>query len=274
MSFMWMVVMGIAGLLVGRAALIAAAFLPGALDKQWRQEAAEFLELEASTVATTCSADAVLGLLWDRARAVSVPGLVPFSGGRWDRHSFRWMGVEWGMALLGMAALFHFGAPLPAVAVLALAGALLAASIIDLKHMLLPDAIVQPLIWVGLALNSASVFTSLDSALYGALAGYLSLWSLYQAHRLLTGREGMGYGDFKLFAAIGAWGGVEVLPLVGLLAAGLAVSVQLLIRAVRARQGEQDEMAGAFPFGPYLAAAGLFSVLLGDSIVAWWLYRL
>lgn len=266
MSMAWVAFVIGAGLLVGRVALIAATFLPGSLERQWRQEASDFLGLEPQ--GADCGGAGVGEP--ERRRAASLPGFTPVTGGGLNRGAFAWAGAEWGMALFAVAALFYFPHPLQALSVLFLAGGLLAASIIDARHMILPDTIVQPLIWLGLALNSLGLFTTLDSALYGAMAGYLSLWSLYQAHKLLTGKEGMGYGDFKLFAALGAWAGLEMLPLAGFVAATLGVLVQLGLRLGRALRNE-ERAAAEYPFGPYLALAFLVCLFAGDSVVRWWL---
>lgn len=138
---------------------------------------------------------------------------------------------------------------------------LLAMSLIDIDHQLLPDSLVLPLLWLGLIVNSGDLFVSLVDALWGAIAGYLSLWTVYWLFKLVTGKEGMGYGDFKLLAMIGAWGGWQVLPLTILLSSLVgAVLGSILLRIRRAAQGTP------IPFGPYLAIAGWVALLWGDSI--------
>ena len=145
---------------------------------------------------------------------------------------------------------------------------LVALTVIDLDHKLLPDIITLPLLWLGLLvslfgsrLGGRPAFADLRSAVIGAAAGYLSLWLLYHAFRLLTGKEGMGYGDFKLLAALGAWLGWQRLPLIILLSTvvGAVLGVVLIIAGKRDRQTQ-------IPFGPYLAAAGWIAMLWGNDI--------
>ena len=138
---------------------------------------------------------------------------------------------------------------------------ILAASLIDADTQLLPDAMTLPLLWLGLLLNMAGTFTDLQSAVIGAVAGYLSLWSVYWAFKLVTGKEGMGHGDFKLLAAIGAWLGWAILPVVILLSSlvGSVVGIALIIFA---RHGREVPI----PFGPYLGAAGIIALFWGRQL--------
>ena len=156
---------------------------------------------------------------------------------------------------------WHFGFGPTAMAALLFAWALLALTFIDFDTQLLPDSITQPLIWLGLLLNLNGVFTSLNEALVGAVAGYLTLWSVYWLFKLVTKKEGMGYGDFKLLAAIGAWLGWQMLPLVILLSSlvGAVVGLSLILFAGHGRQIP-------IPFGPYLAGGGLIALLWGKQI--------
>jgi leader peptidase (prepilin peptidase)/N-methyltransferase len=138
---------------------------------------------------------------------------------------------------------------------------IIAVSFIDFDTQLLPDAITLPLLWLGLLLNTAGVFTNLRSAVIGAAAGYLVLWGVYWLFKLVTGKEGMGYGDFKLLAAIGAWCGWQVLPLTIILSSfiGAAVGIALMIFA---RHGRNVPI----PFGPYLGAAGIVALFWGPQL--------
>ena len=165
-------------------------------------------------------------------------------------------------ALSGYAA-WHFGFGIAALGALLFLWAMIALAFIDLDTQLLPDDLTLPLLWLGLALNLGATYTSLGSAVIGAMAGYLALWSIYWLFRLATGKEGMGYGDFKLLAAIGAWLGWQMLPLTILLSSvvGAVVGISLIVFA---RHGRNVPI----PFGPYLAAAGVIALFWGGEITS------
>ncbi|MGL5216042.1 MAG: prepilin peptidase [Aeromonas hydrophila] len=152
------------------------------------------------------------------------------------------------------------------LAALLLTWVLVALTFIDLDKMLLPDQLTLPLLWGGLLFNLAGGFAPLADAVIGAMAGYLVLWSLYWAFKLLTGKEGMGYGDFKLLAALGAWLGWQALPIVLLLSSlvGAFIGIGLILL----RNHHQNK---PIPFGPYLAIAGWIALLWGDTITRWYL---
>ena len=156
---------------------------------------------------------------------------------------------------------WRFGFGLPAVAAIIFAWAMIALTFIDFDTQLLPDDITLPLLWFGLLLNMFNTFTDLQSAVIGAIFGYLALWSVYWAFKLATGKEGMGYGDFKLLAAIGAWLGWAMLPLVILLSAGVGAVVGISL-VLFTKHGRDTPI----PFGPYLAAAGLIALVWGKQI--------
>lgn len=155
---------------------------------------------------------------------------------------------------------WHFGFSWAAAAALIFCWAMIAASAIDLDTQLLPDDITLPLLWTGLLFNVSGTFVPLSSAVIGAIAGYLSLWSVYWVFKLATDKEGMGYGDFKLLAAIGAFLGWKMLPATILLSSmvGAVVGISMILFAGRDRQIP-------IPFGPYLAAAGLIALFLGQQ---------
>ena len=185
------------------------------------------------------------------------------------RISARYPAIELATALLSTAVAWRFGWHWQTLAALLLTWALVALTVIDLDHQLLPDAITVPLAWLGLAASLAwhpgltpPAPVDPHSAILGAVIGYLLLWSVYWAFKLLTGKEGMGYGDFKLLAALGAWLGWQMLPLVLLLSAAAGVLVVgSAIAAGRRERGAQ------FPFGPYLAIAGWVALMWGPQIV-------
>ena len=167
--------------------------------------------------------------------------------------------------LAGVAA-WRFGPGFAALAAVGLSLTLLVLTQIDIDHLLLPDAITLPGIWAGLLVNLGGTFTDLRSAVIGAVAGYLSLWLVYHAFKRLTGKEGMGYGDFKLLALLGAWLGWQALPACILLASlvGTVYGVVSIARGAHARQQP-------FPFGPFLAVAGWINLMWGEALrAAYW----
>jgi leader peptidase (prepilin peptidase) / N-methyltransferase len=175
--------------------------------------------------------------------------------------SARYPIVEAATALLWAACIWRFGPTVQALASIIFVSALLMLALIDFDTTLLPDDITLPLLWAGLLANLLGLYTGLSSAVIGAMAGYLSLWSVYWGFKLLTGKEGMGYGDFKLLAAMGAWLGWKMLPLLILLSSvvGAIIGIALIILAKR---GKDIPM----PFGPYLAAAGIIALFWGDAL--------
>ncbi|CAD7493101.1 prepilin peptidase [Aeromonas dhakensis] len=174
--------------------------------------------------------------------------------------------VELLTALLSLVVAATFPPGWGLLAALLLTWVLVALTFIDLDKMLLPDQLTLPLLWGGLLFNLAGGFVPLADAVIGAMAGYLVLWSLYWAFKLLTGKEGMGYGDFKLLAALGAWLGWQALPIVLLLSSlvGAIIGISLILL----RNHHQNK---PIPFGPYLAIAGWIALLWGDTITRWYL---
>ncbi|MNQ45671.1 Type 4 prepilin-like protein leader peptide-processing enzyme [compost metagenome] len=175
--------------------------------------------------------------------------------------SLRYPLVELACGLLSAYVAWHFGFGWQTAGILLLTWGLLAMSLIDADHQLLPDALVLPLLWLGLIANYFGLFTSLEAALWGAIGGYLSLWSVYWLFKLVTGKEGMGYGDFKLLAMLGAWGGWQVLPLTILLSSLVGAVLGLIMLRLR-----NAETSTPIPFGPYLAIAGWIALLWGEQI--------
>ncbi|WP_020683278.1 prepilin peptidase [Marinobacterium rhizophilum] len=175
--------------------------------------------------------------------------------------SIRYPMVELLTALVSSYVIWHFGFNSTGFSLVALSWALIVLTFIDVDHQLLPDRITLPLIWLGLIINSFTLFTTLESALWGAVVGYLALWSIYWLFKLMTGKEGMGYGDFKLLAALGAWCGVEQLPLIILLSSVVGILLAMALILLRKHQ-----VANPLPFGPYLAIAGWVAIIWGRPI--------
>ena len=173
-----------------------------------------------------------------------------------------------GVAGAGLVA-WHFGFTWTTVAALLFVWAMIALAFIDLDTFFLPDDITLPLLWAGLLVNMGGVFVDLQTAVIGAVAGYLSLWLVYWGFKLATGKEGMGYGDFKLLAAIGAWLGWKMLPVVIMLSSlvGAIIGISLIALA-------RHERSRPIPFGPYLVLAGLIAMFWGDAIVQYYLRQL
>jgi leader peptidase (prepilin peptidase)/N-methyltransferase len=175
--------------------------------------------------------------------------------------SARYPLIELITGALSAILIWHFGAGLAGLATLLFAYLLIAMTFIDADTQLLPDDLTLPLLWCGLLVNLNGTFVPLKDAVIGAAAGYLSLWSIYWLFKLTTGKEGMGYGDFKLLAALGAWLGWIMLPVIILLSSlvGAAVGIGLIVFAKHGRNNP-------IPFGPYLAAAGMIALLFGKQI--------
>jgi leader peptidase (prepilin peptidase) / N-methyltransferase len=281
-------------LLVGSFLNVVIHRLPVMLDRQWRAQAEEMLA-ESGTAAPELQADPASAPPPARYNLVTPRSACPHCGApiRWHQNiplvswlllggkcasckariSARYPIVELATALLSAAVVWRFGFHWQSVAALFVTWALVALTVIDLDHQILPDAITLPLLWLGLLASLAwhaglapPLPTDPRSAILGAVAGYLSLWSVYWAFKLLTGKEGMGYGDFKLFGALGAWLGWQMLPLVLLLSAftGAVVGIALIVARGRDRNIP-------IPFGPYLAAAGWIAMMWGPQIVGGYL---
>ena len=181
--------------------------------------------------------------------------------------SFRYPFVEALTSLLAALAAAHFGFGWAAAGSILLICGLIALTFIDFDTQLLPDSITLPLLWAGLLFNLFGIYTDIQSAIIGAMVGYLSLWSVYWGFKLCTGKEGMGFGDFKLLAALGAWLGWQILPLIILLSSlvGAVVGIGLILLAKHGRDVP-------IPFGPYLASAGLLAVFWGKELTQIYLH--
>lgn len=260
------------GLLVGSFLNVVIFRLPKMMQRDWREQAREILELPGEPETATfnlvlpnsqCPHCAHEIKPWENIPVISYLFLRGKCSSCKAPISLRYPLIELTCGLLSAYIAWHFGFTWQAGAMLLLTWGLLAMSLIDADHQLLPDSLVLPLLWLGLIANSFGLFTSLEDALWGAIAGYLSLWSVYWLFKLITGKEGMGYGDFKLLAMLGAWGGWQVLPLTILLSSLVGAVLGLIMLRLR-----NAETSTPIPFGPYLAIAGWIALLWGERITS------
>ena len=259
------------GLFVGSFLNVVIHRLPQMMTRDWHAQAAELRGEEAPAterfnLATPRSRCPHCGHAIGALENIPVVSYVLLRGR--CRHcgagiSKRYPIVEAFTAALSGYAAWHFGFGLAALGALLFIWAMVALAFIDLDTQLLPDDITLPLLWLGLAFNLAGTYTELQGAVIGAIAGYLALWSVFWLFKLATGKEGMGYGDFKLLAAIGAWLGWQMLPLTILLSSlvGAVTGVALIVLG---RHGRNVPI----PFGPYLAAAGIIALFWGEWITS------
>ncbi|MFS2159893.1 A24 family peptidase [Pseudomonas sp. Pseusp122] len=258
------------GLLVGSFLNVLIYRLPIMMERDWRAQAREMLALPAEEQAETfnlflphsrCPQCAHKIRAWENLPVISYL----FLGGKCSACkapiSKRYPLIELACGLLSAFIAWHFGFGWQAGAVLVLSWGLLAMSVIDMDHQLLPDSLVLPLLWLGLIANTFGLFTNLHDALWGAVLGYMSLWSVFWIFKLLTGKEGMGQGDFKLLALFGAWGGWQIVPLTILVSSAVGAVLGLIILRLR-----NAETSTPIPFGPYLAIAGWIALLWGGQI--------
>ena len=186
--------------------------------------------------------------------------------GKETKISIRYPLVELATGLLSLALLIKFPFSIQLAAMLVFTWSLVAMSMIDIDHQILPDTMTLSLMWLGLLLNIDHTFVDLQSAVIGAMAGYLSLWSVYWLFKLATGKDGMGFGDFKLLAALGAWFGWQFLPMIILLSSLVGAVVGIAGIMILGRDKNIP-----IPFGPYLAAAGWIAAMWGNEIMEWYL---
>lgn len=270
------VCVGFVGLLIGSFLNVVIYRLPKMLMRDWRMQAREVLDLPEQADAepfnlilpnSSCPHCGHEIKPWENIPLVSWLVLRGKCSGCKEAISIRYPLVELACGLFSAVIAWQFGVSWDAVAMLVLTWGLLSMSLIDADHQILPDVLVLPLLWLGLILNSLGFFTSLSDALWGAVIGYMSLWSIFWLFKLITGKEGMGYGDFKLLALIGAWGGWQVLPLTILLSSVLGAVIGIIILRLQ-RNGYNKPI----PFGPYLAAAGWLALIWGEQITSRYLH--
>ncbi len=283
------VIVGLFGLIVGSFLNVVIYRLPVMLQRDWEQQCREMLAESDGPVSPEAAGQPAtevaetFNLVTPRSRCSAcgtpIKGYqnIPlvsylFLKGRCascgEHISMRYPLIEMLTGILSALVATHFGYSMECAAALILLWSLIALSVIDLDHQLLPDIITLPLMWLGLGLSLFShgdgnpIFVGPQDAIIGAIAGYLSLWSIYQGFKLVTGKEGMGYGDFKLLAALGAWLGWQMLFLIVILSAivGLVAALGMIVFRGHDRQVP-------IPFGPYLAVAGFIALIWGPRLI-------
>ncbi|ALS99638.1 prepilin peptidase [Lacimicrobium alkaliphilum] len=258
------------GLMVGSFLNVVIHRLPIMMERSWKQEYQSYFDPEKSPEQSRFNLikpDSQCPVCQHKIRAWEN---IPLLSWIWLKGkcsqcktpiSARYPLVELLTGLISGLLAWHFGFGWPLLAALIFSWLLIAMTFIDLDRMLLPDQLTLPLLWLGLLLSTQHVFVSPVEAIIGAAAGYLSLWSVYWGFKLLTGKEGMGYGDFKLLAALGAWVGWQYLPMIILLSSFVGAILGLILLSVQGKDKGQ-----AIPFGPYLAVAGWVTFLYGEQL--------
>lgn len=265
----FIVLSGVIGLLIGSFLNVVIYRLPIIMQRGWRKECREYLELDQEPLEVFN-----LSLPLSRCPNCNTPiksyQNIPVFSHVFLRGkcascachiSLRYPSIEALTALCSMLVAWHFGCTEQAAFALLLTWALIALIFIDVDHLLLPDSITLPLMWVGLCLSLFNVFTDTHSSIIGAACGYMALWTVFQLFKLVTGKEGMGFGDFKLLAVFGAWIGWQYLPIIILLSSlvGAVIGVSMIVFS-------KHERNTPIPFGPYLAIAGWLALLWGNDI--------
>ncbi|MCL4800716.1 MAG: A24 family peptidase [Burkholderiales bacterium] len=258
------------GLAIGSFLNVVVYRLPRMMERDWREQCAELHgekvppapRFNLATPPSSCPGCGHRIRALENLPVISYLALRGKCAACGARISPRYPAVELLAAVAAGYSAWHFGFGWSALGAMVFLWSMIALACIDLDTQLLPDSITLPLLWAGLLINLRGTFVELPSAVIGAAAGYLVLWAVYWGFKLLTGKEGMGFGDFKLLGAIGAWLGWKTLPLVILLSSfvGALVGVVLIVLARRGREVP-------IPFGPYLAAAGVIALFWGDAIL-------
>ena len=261
------------GLCVGSFLNVVAYRLPLMMQRDWKNECHEFLELEPpsfdkrlatinlSTPASACPNCGHNLRAWENIPVISYLLLKAKCSSCKSGISAQYPVVEFLTGIASLTVAYKFGVTLQTVTALFFTWALIALTLIDLKEQLLPDNITLPLLWLGIFISLFDVFTDLQSSVIGAIAGYLILWSVFHLFKLITKKDGMGFGDFKLLSALGAWIGFTYLPQIILISSvvGSIAGISMLILGKTKKQQP-------IPFGPYLAIAGWIALLWGEQI--------
>ena len=260
---------GLLGLCIGSFLNVVIHRLPKMMEQEWQAQCADLrgespstaAPLTLSTPRSRCPACGHQITARENIPVISYLLLKGKCSGCGTLISARYPIIEIVTGLLSAYTAWHFGPSLQCIGALLLIWSLIALGAIDFDTQLLPDSITLPLLWLGLGFNLASTYVDIPAAVAGAMAGYLALWTVFWLFKLATGKEGMGYGDFKLLAALGAWLGWQMLPTIILLSSvvGALVGISLIVVARRGRNIP-------IPFGPYLAAAGAIALFWGPQL--------
>ncbi len=261
------------GTLVGSFLNVVILRLPLILEQTWQEEAALILgEAPKATARVTlwgprsaCPSCSSTIRAYDNIPVVSFLLLRGRCRDCSTRIALRYPIIELMTGFVTLGLLIALGWNTTFAAALVLSYGLIALTFIDFDHQILPDQITLPGIWIGLLLNLNGIFCSLEESVIGAMAGYLSLWIVYQGFKLATGKEGMGFGDFKLLAALGAWFGWTALPGIVLISSAIGAIIGITLIALGRPREE------AIAFGPYLALAGFIYLLAGDTVMSFYL---
>lgn len=267
-------VAALTGLMVGSFLNVAIYRLPIMMERDWQRHCSELN-------GTATNVEEVFNLFRPRSRCpqcghrISVAENIPVISYLLQRGccsncnasiSVRYPIVELLTATSSAYVAWHFGFGWESASALVITWSLITLTYIDLDHQLLPDSITLPMLWLGLLASLLPVFADAHSSIVGAAAGYLSLWSVYQLFRIATGKEGMGFGDFKLLGMLGAWMGWQALPVIILMSSLVGAAVGISLIALK-----RHERTNPIPFGPYLAAAGWITLLWGEDITGFYL---
>ena len=269
---------GLIGLLVGSFLNVVIHRIPKMMEQEWRKQCSELNDQVATTPQATFNLFTPRSACPNCGHEISAAENIPlisyvFLRGKCKKCknsiSIRYPIVEAISCAFSAYAAWHFGFGLAAIGAILFVWALIALTFIDFDTQLLPDDITLPLLWLGIVLNMFNSYTSINNSIVGAIAGYLILWSVYWLFKLVTGKEGMGYGDFKLLAAIGAWLGWSLLPLVIMLSSvvGAVIGISLIVFTKHGRNIP-------IPFGPYLAGGGLIALFWGQQLTQGYLQLL
>lgn len=278
----------IIGLFIGSFLNVVIYRLPVMMERDWKKECIEYLQLDEKNLPpatppekNTSETDETFNLSLPLSRCsncltpIKAYQNIPvisylFLRGKCSscktHISLRYPLIESFTGVLSAIVAWHFGYSIEVLFALLLTWSLIALSFIDIDHQLLPDSITLPVLWLGLFLSLFSIYTDTHSSIIGAVAGYLTLWIVFQVFKLVTGKEGMGFGDFKLLSLFGAWLGWQYLPLIILLSSlvGAVIGISMIVFVKKDRNTP-------IPFGPYLAAAGWLALIWGDVINTWYL---